>query len=84
MPSDQLVRDVVAQLLDLDEDDLTMDTAFADIDGWDSVNALRILVYLERELGTSIDYDGFTRAHTLAELSAVVNSAQAAEQGSRP
>ncbi|GAA1955254.1 acyl carrier protein [Kitasatospora viridis] len=72
MLSDQAVKDVLAQLLDLDETTLTPDRALAELDGWDSVNALRVLVFLERELGTSIDYERFMAAGSLGELTALV------------
>ncbi|GAA4850033.1 acyl carrier protein [Kitasatospora sp. NPDC048365] len=78
MSSDQVVREVVAQLLDLDEDALSMDQPLADIAEWDSVNALRVLVYLERELGEPVDYDRFMRAELLADLAALVEDVRAA------
>lgn len=77
-PSEDLVRDVVAQLLDVEPGSLTAGQRFAEIEGWDSVNALRILVYLEREVGGSIDFERFTKADTLGELAAIVHDAQAA------
>ncbi len=76
--AEALVREVVAQLLDADAADLTADRRFAEIEGWDSVNALRILVYLEREAGGSLDFERFTKAETLGELAAVVHEARAA------
>lgn len=76
--AEALVRDVVGQLLDVEPDTLTAERRFAEIEGWDSVNALRILVYLEREAGGSIDFERFTKAETLGELAAVVHDAQAA------
>lgn len=76
--AEALVRDVVGQLLDVEPDTLTAERRFAEIEGWDSVNALRILVYLEREAGGSIDFERFTKAETVGELAAVVHDAQAA------
>lgn len=76
--AEALVRDVVGQLLDVEPDVLTAERRFAEIEGWDSVNALRILVYLEREAGGSIDFERFTKAETVGELAAVVHDAQAA------
>ena len=73
-----LVQDVVAQLLDIEPGGLAAERRFAEIEGWDSVNALRILVYLEREVGGSIDFERFTKAETVGELAAVVHDAQAA------
>lgn len=78
MPSEQIVQDVISQLLDVDAGTLAMGQRFTEIEGWDSVNALRILVYLEREVGGSIDFERFTKAETLGELAAVVHDAQAA------
>ncbi len=78
MPSEELVQDVVAQLLDVEPATLGTGQRFAEIPGWDSVNALRILVYLEREVGGSIDFERFTKAQTVGELAAIVGDAQAA------
>jgi acyl carrier protein len=78
VPSEQIVQDVVSQLLDVDAGSLAMDQRFAEIEGWDSVNALRILVYLEREVGHSIDFERFTKAETLGQLAAGVQDAQVA------
>ncbi len=75
MSADRIVADVVAQLLDLDGDDLALDTVLATVEGWDSVNQMRVLVYLEREVGGSLDYDRFMTAVTLADLAAVTADA---------
>lgn len=70
--ADRFVAEVVAQLLDLESDELPADTALAGIEGWDSVNRMRVLVYLERRLAVPLDFDRFMAAASLAELSAVV------------
>ncbi|MBF9068414.1 acyl carrier protein [Streptacidiphilus fuscans] len=66
--AEALVIEVVAQVLDLDEDEVAVDANFADLPGWDSVNAMRVLVLLERELGEPVDYDSFASAHTVADM----------------
>jgi acyl carrier protein len=76
MLADHVVKDVIAQLLDLNDEHLTTDTALAALAGWDSVNALRVLVYLERELGAPVDYERFMSASTLADMAAVVADVQ--------
>lgn len=81
--AEQLVREVVAQLLDLDEDELTMDQPLPEIAGWDSVNALRVLVFLEREAGAPLDYDGFMDATNLGDLAAIVAEATASAGSTR-
>ena len=76
-----LVVETVAQLLDLDETELSADTPLSGIEGWDSVNALRVLVFLERELGVPVDYERFaavTDLAGLAELAAASAGAAAA------
>jgi acyl carrier protein len=72
---EQLVPDVIATLLDLEADRLSGDTPLAAIDGWDSVNALRVLVYLERRLDRSLEFERFSDAKTVADLVAVVGTA---------
>jgi acyl carrier protein len=68
MRSEYVTIRVIAELLDLDEASLSPDTPTNEIAGWDSVNALRVLVYLERELGFALDYDRFATAACIGEL----------------
>ncbi|HSV68392.1 MAG TPA: acyl carrier protein [Mycobacteriales bacterium] len=77
MPPDQIVTEIVAQLLDVDETALPPEQVLADIDGWDSVNSLRVLVYLEREVGSALDYDRFAAAETVGELTELVGGSLA-------
>lgn len=72
MLAEKIVAEVVAQLLDVDEEGLAMDRRLAEIEGWDSVNLLRVLVYLEREVGGNLDYERFADAEVLGDLAAVV------------
>lgn len=76
MSADETVVEILGQLLDQEPEELAMDTMLADLDGWDSVNQMRVLVYLERELGTSLDYDRFMKAASVADLSSVVGDAR--------
>lgn len=78
----EVVVEVVAQLLDVDEEELTTDRSLAGIAGWDSVNSLRVLVYLERELNVSLDYERFVAAQTVGDLASITADAQRA--GARP
>ncbi|MDG6109123.1 acyl carrier protein [Dactylosporangium aurantiacum] len=80
--STEVVVEVVAQLLDVDEEELTAQRPLAAIAGWDSVNSLRVLVYLERELNVSLDYERFVAAQTVGDLAAITADAQRA--GARP
>jgi acyl carrier protein len=68
MLSEQSVKQIIAELIDVDEERLTVETQFSSIDGWDSVNALRLLVFLEREVGSSLDYDRFMKCERIGDL----------------
>ncbi|MFI0241434.1 acyl carrier protein [Streptomyces sp. NPDC016845] len=76
MSADRTVLEVVEQLLDLEPGELNVGTALTEIEGWDSVNQMRVLVYLERELGASLDYDRFMKAESLADVSTLVGEAR--------
>ncbi|TRD17798.1 acyl carrier protein [Palleronia caenipelagi] len=65
------VAEALADLLDLDETTLTPETLFEEIDGWDSVNALRLLVFLERETGGKLDYNAYMACKSLGDLAAL-------------
>jgi acyl carrier protein len=73
--AESLVLEVVAQVLDLDEEELTPELALPDLPGWDSLNAMRVLVLLERAAGEPLDFEGFTGARTLAELAVLAADA---------
>lgn len=68
MASEELVKHVVSLLLDLDETQLSRDLPLNEVPGWDSVNALRVLVYLEQEVGHKLDYERFMAAERLGDL----------------
>lgn len=62
----------LAALLDVEPTALAPDLPLSQIPLWDSVTALRILAYLERETGLLIDYEEFTGAETVGSLMRVV------------
>lgn len=76
MSPEQLVADTLATLLDLESDQVAGDTPLAALPGWDSVNALRVLVYLERQAGTPLDFERFGAAVTVGDLAALLDSPQ--------
>lgn len=78
-PGVDLIADILADLLDLEPEQVTADTPLTAIDGWDSVNALRVLVHLERSSGAPVDYERFTAATTVADLAALVAPVPAGE-----
>ncbi|GAA1905966.1 hypothetical protein GCM10009716_14900 [Streptomyces sodiiphilus] len=75
MSADRVVAEVVEQLLDVDAAELTPATVLGEIEGWDSVNQMRVLVFLERELDAALDYERFMGSASLGELADVVADA---------
>jgi acyl carrier protein len=69
--AEDLVTEVITDLLDV-PGPLTAGTALAAVEGWDSVNALRVLVYLEREIGHPLDYEQFAAAATVGDVMELV------------
>jgi acyl carrier protein len=72
MISEAKVRQVIALLLDAEEEELAGERLLSEIEGWDSVNAMRVLVYLERESGGAVDYERFMAAKRVGDLSHVL------------
>ena len=75
MSPDQIVADALATLLDLEADSFGGGTLLDELEGWDSVNALRVLVYLEREVGGSLDFERYSSAVSVGEVADVVATA---------
>jgi acyl carrier protein len=70
--AEQTVTEAFEQLLDLDPTACTRETPLPAVEGWDSVNALRLLVYLERELGVPLDFERFSAAERVGDLVSLV------------
>ncbi|MFN8075602.1 MAG: hypothetical protein U0Q15_09300 [Kineosporiaceae bacterium] len=76
-----LVVEVLAQMLDVEEPTVEQAASLADLPGWDSVNALRTLVFLEREAGAPLDFARYAAATTVADVVAVVEAVLGAGLG---
>lgn len=77
MSADELVHQAITILLDADTEQLGGEQPLTAIEGWDSVNALRVLAYLERSLNMPLDYEQFHTATTVGDLVAAVQVARA-------
>lgn len=62
------VTTVLLQVLDLEDVELSRDTRLEVLPGWDSVNMLRTMMLLERELSTSFDVESFVKVATIGDL----------------
>ncbi|GAA0459363.1 hypothetical protein Ade02nite_13350 [Paractinoplanes deccanensis] len=66
------LRDLVADVLELEPGDLTETSSFVDEHGADSLQAIEILARLERDLGVLIPQEDASEMTTLAGVYAVV------------
>ncbi|MGF1456756.1 MAG: acyl carrier protein [Alphaproteobacteria bacterium] len=74
---EKFVRDF-EEILEADEGSLTPGTALEDLEGWDSVNKLAFMVYVDESYGVEVDPDAVVRCLTVEDLFVLVRPSQAA------
>lgn len=67
-------RTIVAQVLGLPAEAVTMATTSASVENWDSLNVLNILMAVEGEFGISIDPDDVANFVSVEKIVSVVES----------
>lgn len=77
MSVDHRVRRGLVEVLGVDEPQITEGLALAEIDDWDSLNALRLFTNLERDLGATLDYDAFMTAESVGDICRLVTATTA-------
>ncbi len=70
-PTETELRDLVAELAELDADEIDLDTPFPDA-GIDSLLAMEIAVHVEARFGVRFDDADVRAAQTLAALASLV------------
>jgi acyl carrier protein len=66
------IKDIVCDILEIDEDEVTETSLFNEEHGADSMRAIEILASLEVNLGVNIDQSELTRMVNLAGIYEVV------------
>lgn len=66
------IRDIVCDVLEIDEDELTLEGRFSEDYGADSLRAIEILGALEQQLGVVIDQSELARMVDLQGVNDVV------------
>lgn len=65
----------LAELADLlDEPDLAPDTLLFDIEGWDSLNILSLIMYVDREFKLVLSPEAIGACQTVGDLQALVEN----------
>lgn len=68
------IQDVVRDELDDDDISLTLDTQASDVDGWDSLAHVRIVIAVESEFGVRFDTMDITSLKNVGDLVALVEA----------
>ena len=66
--------DMLEDMLELDEGDLTMDKALEDIDEYDSMAKLSLIVMMEDEFGVKLTGDVIRGFETVGDIVALMNN----------
>jgi acyl carrier protein len=75
-PADQAtIKEIVCEILELEEDEVTQTSLFKEEHGADSLRAIEILAALEREFDVVIDQEALPRMVNLEGVYAVVTEA---------
>ncbi|NJC70674.1 acyl carrier protein [Planosporangium thailandense] len=72
------IKEIVCEILEIDEAELTEESLFADDHGADSLRSIEILAALEKEFGLVIDQAELSRMVNLKGVYDVVQDAAAA------
>ncbi|TMN20879.1 acyl carrier protein [Lentibacillus cibarius] len=65
---------IVADVLDLEIDEISPDMGPETLEEWDSVNALRILTNIEVDLGLRLPMETFMNAKTIGQIALAIRS----------
>jgi Acyl carrier protein len=73
---EQRFLDFVAEIMEKDPSEITMDIVYKDFDGWDSLMMLTLVMEIEAEYGVSIPIEELGEVKTLADLYAFVKDSR--------
>jgi acyl carrier protein len=74
------VRDTIADVLDLPELTVTMQTTAENVEGWDSFNHINIVVAIEREFGIKVHTAEIEELRNVGELVDLIDKKLAARK----
>lgn len=72
----QLLFEVVAEILECEEEELSLSYRKEDNENWDSVNALRLFVGIESEFDIQLDMEKFLQVETIRDIVDMVEAAK--------
>ena len=69
------LKDIIAEVLNVDKDEITMETTFSDDLGADSLDVFQIIMGIEQEFDIVIDTDAAEKIVTVADAVAQIKNA---------
>ncbi len=70
---EEKIIDIITRILEVDREDIEMDTAIGDLPEWDSLNHLRIITELEEEFGIKYSQSDLAELEDVSDLVALTN-----------
>lgn len=71
---DAQIKELIADVLDLDEEDITAELSPDDTEYWDSMNHLRLVTALEEEFDIKLTMDEVQSIENVGDIYAVVKN----------
>ena len=71
--STQEKLNMLAEMLEIDVDDIDEDTVLSELEEWDSLNALNLIVLVDEEFGKTLTSDVVNGFKTVGDILAVMN-----------
>ena len=68
------IRGVMRDVFDDDTIEITKTTTAADIDGWDSMNHVRLIVAIEQDLGIELPIEMVNELQNVGDLAALIET----------
>jgi acyl carrier protein len=69
-----IIRDIMADVLDIDADDIEPATTAADVEEWDSLSHIRLMVAIERRFGIAFENAEIAGLKNVGELVALIEA----------
>lgn len=67
-----IIRDIMADVLDIDADGVGPETTADDVDEWDSLSHIRLMVAIERRFGITFDNAEIAELANVGEMIALI------------
>lgn len=70
---EEKIIEIIARILEVDIEDVEMDTAIGDLPGWDSLNHIKIITELQNEYGVKYSQNDLAELEDVSDLVALTN-----------